>query len=139
MPLFFKLTLCIIIAILTSGFYTGWVSTQSIYFEYSNANTLFFYASTFLTLIFTNISFTSIKQFFQFKLFSANKDQKIGTVKWFSGSKGFGFIVCSDGEELFVHFRSIRKGSKKLNPGSKVQYKIMYGDKGAEATDVFVV
>tara|TARA_B100002019_G_C21081039_1_gene503812 strand:+ start:198 stop:617 length:420 start_codon:yes stop_codon:yes gene_type:complete len=139
MPLFFKLTLCTIIAILISGFYTGWASSQNIQFEYSNSNFLFFCLSTFSTLIFTNISYSSIRQLFQFKLFRTNEDHKIGTVKWFSGSKGFGFIVCNDGQELFVHFRSIRKGSKKLNPGSKVQYRIMYGDKGSEATDVYVV
>ena len=139
MPLFFKLTLCIIIAILVSGFYTGRVPSQNIQFEYNNSSFLFFCIATFLTLILTNISYSSVKQFFQFKLSFANKDEKIGTVKWFSGSKGFGFIVCNDGEELFVHFRSIRKGSKKLNPGSKVHYKIMYGDKGAEAADVYVV
>ena len=93
-----------------------------------------------LTLILTNISYSSVKQFlFQFKLSFANKDEKIGTVKWFSGSKGFGFIVCNDGEELFVHFRSIRKGSKKLNLFKSSLQEVMYGDKGAEAADVYVV
>ena len=139
MPLFFKLILCIVISLVMSGFYTGWITDQKINFEYNIFNFIFFSFSSILSLFLSSISYSPLTQIFNFKFFKKNSNRKIGTVKWFSGSKGFGFIICNNGEELFVHFRSIKKGSKRLNPGSKVQYSIMYGEKGAEAKDVIVI
>ena len=62
-----------------------------------------------------------------------------GEVKWFNGSKGFGFIVRPDGEEIFVHFRSIRgDGStrRSLRDGQRVTYELGNSDKGPQAEDV---
>ena len=122
-----------------SGFFTGWITVQKINFEYNIFNFMFFSFSALLSLFLSSISYSSLTQIFSFKSFKKDSNRKTGTVKWFSGSKGFGFIICNNGEELFVHFRSIKKGSKRLNPGSKVQYSIMYGEKGAEAKDVIVI
>ena len=44
-----------------------------------------------------------------------------GTVKWFDGKKGYGFIVAEGGKEVFVHFSGIvKEGFKSLNEGQKV-------------------
>lgn len=60
-----------------------------------------------------------------------------GTVKWFNVSKGFGFITRDDGEEIFVHFRSIRGGGRRgLRDGQKVSFTVADSDKGPQAEDV---
>ena len=60
-----------------------------------------------------------------------------GTVKWFNVSKGFGFITKDDGEEIFVHFRSIRGGGRRgLKDGQEVTFVVAQSDKGPQAEDV---
>ncbi len=60
-----------------------------------------------------------------------------GTVKWFNSSKGFGFIVRSNGEEIFVHHRSIRgEGRRSLRDGASVRFSVVSTDKGPQAEDV---
>ena len=63
-----------------------------------------------------------------------------GTVKWFNESKGFGFISRAEGEDVFVHFRSIvGDGFKNLNEGDKVQFTVESGAKGLQAANVKVI
>jgi CspA family cold shock protein len=60
-----------------------------------------------------------------------------GTVKWFNGAKGYGFIARENGEDVFVHFKAIiGDGYKSLNQGDKVQFEIEQGPKGLQATKV---
>jgi CspA family cold shock protein len=60
-----------------------------------------------------------------------------GTVKWFNSSKGFGFIVRENGEEIFVHFRSIRgEGRRGLRDGQRVSFVVADSNKGPQAEDV---
>ncbi|MBE0634846.1 cold-shock protein [Candidatus Bipolaricaulota bacterium] len=62
-----------------------------------------------------------------------------GTVKWFNDDKGFGFIEREGGEDVFVHFSSIRgEGYKSLNEGQKVEFTLGTGQKGPQALDVTV-
>ncbi len=64
-------------------------------------------------------------------------ERETGTVKWFNGTKGFGFIIRDNGEEIFVHFRSIRgEGRRGLRDGQAVSYVVAQSDKGPQAEDV---
>lgn len=67
-------------------------------------------------------------------------DRETGTVKWFNDDKGFGFIEREQGEDVFVHFSSIRgEGYKTLNEGQKVEFTVGQGQKGPQAIDVVVI
>jgi CspA family cold shock protein len=60
-----------------------------------------------------------------------------GTVKWFNGAKGYGFISRETGEDIFVHFNEIvGEGYKTLNEGDKVGFEVTKGPKGLQATGV---
>ena len=60
-----------------------------------------------------------------------------GVVKWFNVKKGFGFIAWDEGEDVFVHFRSIRgQGHRSLAEGQRVKFSVVQGDKGPQAEDV---
>lgn len=60
-----------------------------------------------------------------------------GTVKWFNGAKGYGFIQRESGGDVFVHFNSILgDGYKSLNEGDQVQFEVTSGQKGPQATNV---
>jgi len=67
-------------------------------------------------------------------------ERYVGTVKWFSAPKGYGFIGREDGEEdVFVHFSSIQmEGYKRLREGQKVEFSIEDGTKGLQATNVIL-
>jgi CspA family cold shock protein len=60
-----------------------------------------------------------------------------GVVKWFNGTKGYGFIQRSSGEDVFVHFSAIQEnGYKTLNEGDAVEFICQQGPKGLNAADV---
>lgn len=63
-----------------------------------------------------------------------------GTVKWFNGSKGFGFITREGGPDVFVHFSALQgDGFKNLEEGQKVEFSVEQGPKGPQASNVIVV
>lgn len=60
-----------------------------------------------------------------------------GKVKWFDAEKGFGFIERPGEEDVFVHFSMIQqKGYKTLDDGEEVEFEIVMGDRGPQATNV---
>lgn len=60
-----------------------------------------------------------------------------GTVKWFSDSKGYGFIATEEGKDVFVHFSAINgSGRKTLYEGQQVEFEIADGPKGPQAANV---
>lgn len=60
-----------------------------------------------------------------------------GTVKWFNGSKGYGFISRENGDDVFVHYQAITgSGYKSLDEGDAVEFEIEKGAKGFQAVNV---
>lgn len=60
-----------------------------------------------------------------------------GTVKWFNGEKGFGFITDENGQDIFVHFSGIvSEGFKTLVDGQKVTFEVSEGARGPQAINV---
>ena len=62
-----------------------------------------------------------------------------GTVKWFNDSKGYGFITPDDGsKDLFAHFREIQGGDgyKTLAENARVQFDVVQGAKGPQASNI---
>jgi cold shock protein len=60
-----------------------------------------------------------------------------GTVKWFNGDKGYGFIAVEGGPDVFVHFSAITgSGYRSLEEGQKVEFDITQGQKGPQAENV---
>lgn len=63
-----------------------------------------------------------------------------GIVKWFNVKKGFGFVTRENGDDVFVHFRSIRgNGHRSLSEGQQVKFTVTNGQKGLQAEDVSVL
>jgi cold shock protein len=65
-------------------------------------------------------------------------NKETGAVKWFNASKGFGFITRGNGDEIFVHFRSI-VGQRSLRDGQRVEFSVTTGSKGLQAEDVIAL
>jgi CspA family cold shock protein len=60
-----------------------------------------------------------------------------GTVKWFNGSKGYGFIEREEGDDVFVHYTAIQSdGFRTLEEGQQVEFSIEQGPKGLQAAEV---
>jgi cold shock protein len=71
---------------------------------------------------------------------STDGPRETGSVKWFNGNKGFGFIVRDNGEEIFVHFRSIMgDGRRSLRDGQPVTFTVVDTDKGPQAEEVEIL
>jgi CspA family cold shock protein len=67
-------------------------------------------------------------------------DRIIGTVKWFNGSKGYGFLTREGGPDVFVHFSAIQgEGFKNLEEGQKVEFTVEQGPKGPQASNVTLI
>ena len=80
---------------------------------------------------------------FQFRLprpsGSGGGERERGTVKWFNASKGFGFIIVENGDEIFVHSQAIEgsgKGRRSLRDGQSVSFVVRESEKGPQAEEV---
>ena len=63
-----------------------------------------------------------------------------GTVKWFNAEKGYGFVTCEDGKDVFVHYSAIQgEGFKNLVEGQKVELEVEQGPKGPQAKSITVI
>jgi len=132
-----------IISLIFSTIATG-ISTQI--FEAAVADTnafialgFLFFAAAFLTALVASNKDGSKSPNESPKTTKTNKSRETGTVKWFNTNKGFGFITRDNGDDVFVHFRSIRgQGHRTLIEGQRVEFKITKGEKGLQAEDVAI-
>lgn len=61
----------------------------------------------------------------------------VGTVKWFNGEKGYGFLAQENGPDVFVHYTAIQtEGYRTLTEGQQVEFSIEKGPKGLQAANV---
>lgn len=61
----------------------------------------------------------------------------LGTVKWFNGAKGYGFLSREDGPDVFVHFSAISgDGFRSLDEGQQVEFTVEQGPRGLQAANV---
>jgi len=64
----------------------------------------------------------------------------VGTVKWFNGTKGYGFISREDGGDVFVHYSAIQsEGFRTLDEGQRVEFSVEDSPKGPQATQVVIL
>ena len=67
-------------------------------------------------------------------------ERTVGTVKWFSHKKGYGFLAREGGEDVFVHYTAIvGEGYRNLEEGQQVEFTIEKGPKGLQAAQVVVL
>ena len=60
-----------------------------------------------------------------------------GTVKWFNGEKGYGFVTRENGEDVFAHFSAIQgEGFKTLEEGQAVEFEVETSDRGLQAANI---
>ena len=140
--LFKILIISIVLSILTSvaslqlHAYSGASLAQSfsmIFNQQNSAMTFTLFISIFLSCYLTVLAIQGNAD----SSIRATDGREVGTVKWFNAAKGFGFITRENGEDIFVHFRSIQgKGHRSLGEGQKVVFAIAEGDKGLQAVDV---
>ena len=74
------------------------------------------------------------------KEFQIMSEKEQGTVKWFNGGKGYGFIERAEGDDVFVHFNAIvGDGYRTLEEGQRVEFTVTQGQKGLQAENVVVL
>ncbi len=67
-------------------------------------------------------------------------ERESGTVKWFNGAKGYGFIEREQGGDVFVHYSAIQgEGFRNLEEGQRVEFSVEQDTKGLRAKDVAVI
>jgi CspA family cold shock protein len=62
-----------------------------------------------------------------------------GKVKFFDEAKGFGFIASDEGDEVFMHVNALPEGTTSVRPGTRVEFSVFSGKKGAQAMSIRVL
>ncbi len=110
-------------------------------FELSPANFPLFALSLFVLLLIAAFWAATARQkdIIEGEAPVSSGNRETGNVKWFNANKGFGFITRDSGDDIFVHFRSIRgEGRRVLRDGQRVEFAVVQSDKGLQAEDVAV-
>jgi CspA family cold shock protein len=150
MNMVLRIVISVVIALVVATLYKGFASEGAFSLSFDLTTVVFFVIATTLTCLLTSLNgssapvrATSAKQQAnssneEFTLGTENREQ--GLVKWFNYSKGFGFITRDQGDDVFVHYRSIRgNGRRSLHEGQRVEFTATDGDKGLQAEDVVVI
>ena len=139
MSLIAKLSISLVITAIASALTTMLFAGETISFLDIRLSLAFFVATAITAILVGSMAAPSKATAGQstYQPEPGDTDREMGTVKWFNVSKGFGFIVREDGEEIFVHFRSIRgEGRRSLRDGQSVSFVVTQSDKGPQAEDV---
>lgn len=155
MSLIYRLLICAVVAIPLSGLYFGsfghTTAAGGLGFSLDPITIGAFFATAFICVLLTGINTAGNSTAASGNKQAGNNsnkkttkksnngDREQGSVKWFNGRKGFGFITRENDEEVFVHFRSVQKNGKRLAPGMAVEFVVTEGNKGPEAVDVEVI
>lgn len=132
MSTFYRLILSALLAAVATGAGQFFRSTENSPFAINPGEFLIVFIACVIVAIISPL-ITSNTSFSQ----PASGDREQGQVKWFNVSKGYGFVTRPTGEDIFVHFRSIRgKGRRVLREGQKVEFIVTEGEKGPQAEDV---
>lgn len=139
MGIVYRVLICCAVSVPASALYYSWVKTEALGFEFNTLSAIIFTLVSLICVLLTSDGFNlNVLESLPTQPKNTSGRQQ-GQVKWFNGNKGFGFITCDNGQELFVHFRSVQKRSKRLSPGKQVEFTIVEGKKGPEAEDVVVI
>ena len=148
MSIFLRSVLAIVIGLIISTAYQGYVSTGAFpQFVFESSSAAAFISASLLSVWLSALIPASIASSSSGGFSSAgssadhsSNDKETGTVKWFNASKGFGFITREEGDDVFVHYRSIEgEGRRVLREGQEVAFIVTTGDKGPQAENVMVV
>jgi CspA family cold shock protein len=131
--------IAIVIGLVAGGLFAGYQNATFFHFDLFTCGA--FMAATVLSSLATRLLGTRIMTpGTKSRRSSSVREQ--GEVKWFNYTKGFGFITRDSGDDIFVHFRSIRgegDGKRGLREGQRVEFDISQGEKGLQADDVVVI
>ena len=146
-----QLIFALISAVVFSGFYSGYITPNTPVFNVDIITTAAFALATLATVVLSQVFSGASADADNQKPAkstpnkakpskSKNAKREDGSVKWFNVSKGFGFITRESGEDIFVHYRSIRgQGRRRLFEGQAVSFTVIDSDKGLQADDVEIL
>lgn len=149
--MFLRLIVAAVIAVIVSGFYQGHIAESGAIYQINTITMACFIIACLASVLIGNLlpsgqvstSSSSNKPAKKQQASSSSDndaDREEGSVKWFNVSKGFGFITRENGEDIFVHYRSIRgQGRRRLFDGQAVTFAVIDSDKGLQADDVDVI
>ena len=154
---FLRLIIALVVGVVVSGFYAGYLDPNKMYILNLDT-TLSFLLATGITALLSGLtgciaasastdssdsshsSGSSHSSSSGSSAASVTGDREEGTVKWFNVSKGFGFITRENGEDIFVHYRSIRgEGRRRLFDGQAVEFSVIDSEKGLQADDIEIL
>ena len=105
-----------------------------IHFEKSKKVNVYYFCHAIITRSYRKKEWFTIKTILVLKMVK-------GTVKWFNERKGFGFITPEEGSDIFVHQSALSGDNeeyKTLNVDDKVEFDIIEGKKGPQASNVVI-
>ncbi|MFT4997074.1 MAG: CspA family cold shock protein [Chitinophagales bacterium] len=136
MQTFIQWLLGSITAVLLAGFLSDSASVWA--FPQDLLTMALFIGAVTATLIIAPLADTILDLVSSISFGSSSSGQQTGSVKWFNPNKGFGFITCDNGDDVFVHQRSLDGNRRKLAPGQRVSFSLEENEKGLYADAVAV-